>query len=105
MLHSANSFKEEDLPGVWYWSLFNIYLTGRTDYNPKYTKYIQTEKKKKKAKSVPLKTPWMFGSQLAVYYQHSDQVSQSSLQLSIRANGAQDLHVNCNLKLSGKMTC
>lgn len=33
VLHAANSFKGGDLPGVWYWSLFNIYLTDRTDYN------------------------------------------------------------------------
>lgn len=47
----------------------------------------------------------MSGSQLAVYYQHSDQASQSSFQLSASSGGAQDFHVNCSLKLSGKMTC
>lgn len=66
---------------------------------------LNTYRQKRKAKSVPFKTPRMSGSQLAVHYQHSDQVSQSSLQLSTRAGGAQDLHMNCNLKLSGKMTC
>lgn len=53
---------------------------------------LNTYRQKRKAKSVYFKTPWMSGSQLAVYYQHSDQVSQSSLQMSTRAGGAQDWH-------------